>query len=102
MTQINRLRYLDVEFMEITIDWLIISCFTSRSRIFYLYGDVTIIGEGLQNLGVCSALPAYEQGGIFIVSHLLRHGASVFPVSSEGPAQSVASYDTHGDVEDLF
>ena len=67
-------------------------CFTSRSRIFQLYGVVTIAGEGLQNLGVCSALRACEQGGIFIVSHLLRHGISVFAVS--GPPHSVASYDT--------
>jgi hypothetical protein len=59
------------------IDWLIICCFTSRSRIFHL--------EGLQNLGLCSALRAFEQGGIFIMPHLLWHGASVFPVSSEGP-----------------
>jgi hypothetical protein len=44
--------------------------FTSRSRIFHLYGDVTIAGEGLQNLGLCSALRAFEQGGIFIVPHL--------------------------------
>jgi hypothetical protein len=29
--------------------WLIIYGFTSRSRIFHLYGDVTIVGEGLQN-----------------------------------------------------
>jgi hypothetical protein len=28
-------------------------------------------GEGLQNLGLCSALRAFEQGGIFIVPHLL-------------------------------
>jgi hypothetical protein len=35
------------------------------------YGDVTITGEGLQNLGLCSALKAFEQGGIFMVSHLL-------------------------------
>jgi hypothetical protein len=34
--------------------------------------------------------------------HLLWHGASVFPVSSEGPPHSVASYDTWRDVEDLF
>jgi hypothetical protein len=34
-------------------------------------GDVTIAGEGLQNLGLCSALRAFEQGGIFIVAHLL-------------------------------
>jgi hypothetical protein len=47
------------------IDWL----FTvlRPSRIFHLYGDVTIAGEGLQNLGLCSALRAFEQEGIFIV-----------------------------------
>jgi hypothetical protein len=38
---------------------------------YILYGDVTIAGEGLQNLGLCSALRAFEQGGIFIVPHLL-------------------------------
>jgi hypothetical protein len=41
------------------IDWL----FTFRSRIFHLHGDITIAGEGLQNLGQCSALRAFEQGG---------------------------------------
>jgi hypothetical protein len=41
--------------------------FTSRSR----FEDVTFAGEGLQNLGLCSALRAFEQGGIFIVPHLL-------------------------------
>jgi hypothetical protein len=51
--------------------WLVIYDFTSRSRIFHLYGDVTIAGDGLQNLGLCSALRAIEQGGIFIVPHLL-------------------------------
>jgi hypothetical protein len=81
--------------------WLVI-VFTSRSRIFHLYGDVSITSEGLQNLGLCSALRAVEQGGIFIVPHLLRDGTSVFPVSSEGPPHFVASYDTRGDVEDLF
>jgi hypothetical protein len=45
--------------------------FTYRSRIFHLYGDVTITGEGLQNLGLCLAFRAFEQGGIFIVLHLL-------------------------------
>jgi hypothetical protein len=80
----------------------LIDCFTSRSRIFHLYGDVTIAGEGLHNLGLCSALRAFEQGGIFIVPHLLWHGASVFPVSSEEPPNLVAFYDTQGGVEDLF
>jgi hypothetical protein len=83
------------------IDWKIIYCFTPRSRIIHLYGDVTIAGEGLQNLGLCSALRAFEQGGIFIVPHLLYmwYGASVFSVSSEGPPHSVASYNTRGDVD---
>jgi hypothetical protein len=44
---------------------------TSRSRIFHLYGEVTIAGEGLKNVGLCSALWAFEQGGIIIVPHLL-------------------------------
>jgi hypothetical protein len=45
--------------------------------------------EGLQNLGLCSALRALEQGGIFIVPHLLWHGLSIFPVSSKDhPIQS--------------
>jgi hypothetical protein len=65
------------------VDWLIIYGFTSRSRIFHLYGDVVIAGEGLQNLTLCSALRAFEQGGIFIVPHLLWHRTSVFLVSSE-------------------
>jgi hypothetical protein len=43
----------------------------THSRIFHLYGDITITGERLQNLGVCLVLRAFEQGGIFIVPHLL-------------------------------
>jgi hypothetical protein len=83
----NPFVYLDVQF---------------NSRIFHLYGDVTITGEGQQNLGLCSALRAFEQGGISIVPHLPWHGASIFPVSSEGPPHLIASYDSHGDEEDLF
>jgi hypothetical protein len=45
--------------------------FMFRSRIFNLYGDVTTAGEGQQKLGLCSALRAFEEGGIFIVPHLL-------------------------------
>jgi hypothetical protein len=65
-------------FNDWLIDWLIIYGFTPRSRIFDLYGDVTTAGEGLQNLGLCSALRAFEQGTIFIMPHLLWHGTSVF------------------------
>jgi hypothetical protein len=36
-----------------------------------MYEDVTIAREGLQNLGLYSALRAFEQGGIFIVAYLL-------------------------------
>jgi hypothetical protein len=81
---------------------LFIYCFMSRSRILHLYGDDTMAGEGLQNLGLCSVLRAFEQEGIFIVPHLLWHGASVFPVSSEGPPHLVASCDILGDVEGLY
>jgi hypothetical protein len=52
-------------------DSLIVYGFTSRSRIFHFYGDVTITVEELQNLSLCSALRAFEQGGIFFVPHLL-------------------------------
>jgi hypothetical protein len=45
---------------------------------------------------ICWVLRAFEQGGIFIVPHLLWHGTSVFPVSSEVLPHSVASYDTQG------
>jgi hypothetical protein len=41
------------------------------ARISHLYGKVTIAGEGLQHLGLCSALWTFKQGGIFIVPYLL-------------------------------
>jgi hypothetical protein len=38
----------------------------------HMVPDVIITGEGLQNLGLCSALRAFEQDrGIFIMPHLL-------------------------------
>jgi hypothetical protein len=56
--------------------------FTPRLRCFHLNGEISMTGEGLQNLGLCSALRAFEQGWIIIMPHLPRHGASVIPVSS--------------------
>jgi hypothetical protein len=50
---------------------LIVYGFMLRSKLFHVDGNVIIPGEGLQNLGLCSALRAFEQGGIFIVPHLL-------------------------------
>jgi hypothetical protein len=35
----------------------------------FTHGDITIAGEGLQNLGSTSR--AFEQGGVFIVPHLI-------------------------------
>jgi hypothetical protein len=51
---------------------------------------------------LCSALRAFEQGEIFIMSYLLWHGASSGLIRWTAETHSVASYDTHGDVEDLF
>jgi hypothetical protein len=69
---------------------------------FHSYGNVTIASEGLQNLGLCLALRAFEQEGVFIVPHQLWLGTSVFPVSSEGPPPlNRLSRHTRG-VEDLF
>jgi hypothetical protein len=57
----------------------------------------TITGEGQADTW------RLEQEGIFIILHLLCHGASVFLVSSEGPPMYlVASYDILWDAEDLF
>jgi hypothetical protein len=72
-------------------DWLIIYCFTSCSRIFHLYGDFTITGDGHQTV-------AYDRrsGPLNREGSLSWHGASVFPVSSEGLFHSFASYDTKG------
>jgi hypothetical protein len=50
-------------FSTTLIGWLIIYGFTSRWRIFHLYGDVIIAGEGLQNLGLCLVLRAFECSG---------------------------------------
>jgi hypothetical protein len=58
---------LPIVYIYMSYSWLIDYCFTSRSRIFHLYGDVTISDEGLQNFDLCSALRAFEHGGNFIV-----------------------------------
>jgi hypothetical protein len=46
---------------HILIHLLIIYGFTSHTRIFHLYEDVTIAGEGLQKLGLCSAPLSREE-----------------------------------------
>jgi hypothetical protein len=57
--------------------------------------------KGLSMLGA-QGLREGRVGFFFIVQHLLWHGASVFPVSSEGLPHSVTSYYTHENAEDIF
>jgi hypothetical protein len=52
-------------------------CFFVLQFFSYL-AVVTITGDRAANFSLCSALRAFEQGGIFIVPHLLRHGTSVY------------------------
>jgi hypothetical protein len=67
------------------------------------YRDVTIAGEGLQTLGLCSALSAFEQGE-FLSCHTCCDTVPQFFQShlKARPAQLVASYHTQRGVEDLF
>jgi hypothetical protein len=49
----------------------LIDCLRFYFSLKNIYGYVSITSEGPQNLGLCSALRAFEQGRIFIVPHLL-------------------------------
>jgi hypothetical protein len=51
---------------------VVVYCITSRSWIVHLYGDVTTANEGLQNLGLRSALRAVEQDGKGCLHHATR------------------------------
>jgi hypothetical protein len=44
----------------------------------FFYGDVTIAGERLQNLGLCSVLRTFEQEGIVIVPQCCDMGPWFF------------------------
>ena len=57
---------------------------------------MTIIGEGLQSLGLCSSNVTFERLRIFIVPHTLWHGASDFLVSTE-----VTLYNKQNVTEDI-
>jgi hypothetical protein len=107
---------------------LFIYCIPFRSRIFHLYGDVTIAGEGLQNLGLCWAPRVFELGGSLSChtyfdtglgftglirraapfSRHLRHtrgcGEPILTQILRGPhvVASLISYDTQGNVDDIF
>ena len=73
---------------------------TSHSRIVCSYGIVK-----LQNLALCSALilyKAFKDGGIFIVPHLLCHGASVFVASLKNCPYFVSFLRQASGAENLF
>jgi hypothetical protein len=83
--------------MENVVDWLIIDCLQLspyQEWLTYIWRHY----QGLQNIGLLFALSAFEQERIFIVPHLLWHGASIFPVLSEG---SPHAFDRQGDAEGL-
>jgi hypothetical protein len=72
-------RFLHSHFIKsfLKINWLCI-VFALLKNFSLLYGGVTITGEGVHNLGLWSELGSFEQGGIFIVLHLMWNGASGF------------------------
>jgi hypothetical protein len=72
--------------------WLIIYCFTFRSRIFHLW-RLTTSGEGLCSLGLCSG--PLNRKGFPVVPRGLGWGYILTRILT-GP-HSVASYDTHRD-----
>jgi hypothetical protein len=57
----------------------------------------TVTGDRAANLDLCLALMAFSSEGPFPCQHLLRHGTSVYTVSSEGPAPTSHSGIRTGD-----
>jgi hypothetical protein len=80
---------LTVKHFKFIDGWLVIYCFTSRSKFVHLYGDVTITGEGLQNLGLCSALRALEREVSLSCHTCCRTGPRFYRShQKDGPIQS--------------
>jgi hypothetical protein len=71
--------------------------YSHMSNFFSYLVAVTIVGDRSANLGLCSALRAFEQGRIFIMPHLLWHGTSVYMVSSERP-----THMSHSGIRTLY
>jgi hypothetical protein len=57
--------------------------YSHTSNFFSYLVAVTIASDKAANFGLCSVLRAFEQEGIFTMPHLLRHGTSVYTVSSK-------------------
>jgi hypothetical protein len=80
-----------------TLDFVIAFYTLFYFAIWYLCGDVTIIGKGLQNLGPG---PLSREGSLSC--HTYCDTGLHFSGLIRRAAHSVASYDPKGDVEDLF
>jgi hypothetical protein len=80
---------------ELTRLFVLFVCLEPHEQFFKYLAAVTITGDKAANLGLCSALRTFEQGGIFIVPHLLRHGASVYTVSIGRPEPHVPQWDSN-------
>jgi hypothetical protein len=52
---------------------LFVCLFIATQQFFSYLVAVTIVGDRAANLGLCSALKAFEQGWIFIVKQIIQH-----------------------------
>ena len=59
-----------------------VCCFMFCWQIFRSYREIPLTSEGLQKLGLCSALATFEKKRWFFAPHLLWHGALIFEISS--------------------
>ena len=76
-------------------------CLQPPEHFFFSYpAAVTITGDWAANLGLCSALRAFEQGGIFIVPHLHRHGIWGFSGLLRKTGTHVPQWDSNSRLED--
>ena len=77
-------------------DWLI-ECWISRSKTYHLFGDVTIAGEGLQTLTLCSALVVSKQRwDLYSATRAVRRGHDFCGLVWKKPPYLVALCDKQG------
>ena len=69
----------------------------------HIYGDFTIAGEGLQNLGLWLVFKAFDQWKNLIMSHLVWHKAVFCAVWFDGQRHELSRLVQQvRDTEDLF
>ena len=83
---------------QLCVSCLIVCGFTSHSRIFHSYGDVTIIGEMLQIFTYARHL---WQWGFFSVLHLMWHNISIYNGHLRGPV-TLTSISKHLAITIMF